>query len=194
MRYWDIRDFGGSIKKVINKRSGYIVYLNVCDGEDLAIQLNMVSKLYDEDANPNEKLDFVDYVKNIINTEAGKSDSVYESFCSGCGETFITLEGVITCDECDEVCEIITKYDIDELDGDTVVLLDEGISSRHVLVTTFRDGKKIIVKRKRKKNKATLAQRKALEIARGNAHSGGARLKRRRSVMARRDASLIRDI
>jgi hypothetical protein len=113
---------------------------------------------------------------------------VFNYKCPKDNMEFISLEEGVVCEECGTACEVISEGDTEMMDSGIVSILEE---EGTVKTVRYRDGKKVIVMRKKKKHPATPAQKQAAANARKYAHTSQADKKRKKSLVARKDAGLI---
>ncbi len=122
-------------------------------------------------------------------------DRVFESRCPKCKCIYLTLEALLKCDECYGECGVVEQHNMDKVSDKVILMLVEAPKSGHKLVVVFRDGKKTIIKKRKKKRfEGTPAQKQAALKAGRHAHTAEAKIKRRKSVLARKEAGLIRNI
>lgn len=114
--------------------------------------------------------------------------NVYKCVCPNDGSEYIVNESKFFCVDCGGLCNVVSEGKNELLpNGIDKMILESG-----AVKIVYKDGKKVVVKvRKKKKSIATPAQKEALKKARLKAHTPDADKKRRKSMNARRDAGLI---
>jgi hypothetical protein len=97
--------------------------------------------------------------------------------------------------ECGGICDVITTHKFTKLNEYVLYMLDEAVLSGTKLKVVFKDGKKSVVKKRKKaRHEGTPDQKRAIANARRFAHTPTAKMKRRKSVLARKDAGLVGDV
>ncbi|NLE06325.1 MAG: hypothetical protein GX638_16185 [Crenarchaeota archaeon] len=114
---------------------------------------------------------------------------IYVFECVEEGTNFISLsKDEFLCPDCDDVCELLGESDASFLLPEVLEYIFEEGKEGGTFKVVYRDGKKKIVRVRKKKRPATSAQKAAAAKARKYAHTPEAEKKRRKSMMARRKA------